>query len=494
MGLGALAVASWEIVPLVTDLRWLQNSEFNGGTFYDNSFGVQQALSWLFAGQLYDNGRLPVVSVFVAIGIPVCLARARRSPASRAVLATWLVSLVFFFGRGGIDAILNVLPMGGGILHRYIIGIHYAGLLLAGAGAAWTAEVILAIVRRTARRRAPQLRLGLLSGAVAALLLGAFLLCLWPAWSQIAAYDAQGGDFKAYQLAAGSTDGADYIALVERARALGDGRIYSGTRGNWGAQYKIGYVQAAEMLQNLDVDAIGFTLRVASMLQDAEARFDEHNLGNFDVFNVRYMILPADHPPPVPSTLIEHRGRHTLWRVQTTGYFAVVDTIAPPISANGSTIGRETAGFMESDALTRRQFPTVVYNGVDSPPPTLADPGSASGPAGVVQREQVALSEGIFGAQVVATRPAAVLLKSSFDPRFVATVDGADLSPYMVAPGMPAVSVPAGVHSVEFRYVPYPYYPLLFVLAAGALVVLEASPRLLRRWRHHGVPPEPAAA
>ena len=53
-----------------------------------------------------------------------------------------------------------------------------------------------------------------------------------------------------------------------------------------------------EWLADRDVDAIGFTFRtIASLSNDVEASFDETNPAQYEMFNVRYLILPPDRKP-----------------------------------------------------------------------------------------------------------------------------------------------------------------------------------------------------
>ena len=149
VGGGALLIAAWVLVPLVSEAGWSGNLEFYRGTFFFDSYGAPQVLGWLFTGQLYDSGRFPIVSLLVGVGLVVCIARVRRDTRSRALIGAWLLSLVLYFGRPTLGPLLNVLPGGSDLpLHRYINGVHLAGLMLAGVGALWIAQVLLAGLRR----------------------------------------------------------------------------------------------------------------------------------------------------------------------------------------------------------------------------------------------------------------------------------------------------------------------------------------------------------
>jgi len=94
--------------------------------------------------------------------------------------------------------------------------------------------------------------------------------------------------------------------------------------------------------------------------------------------------------------------------------------------------------------------------------------------------------------RVEARRTSVVLLRTTYHPRWRATVDGAVRPVELVAPSFVGVRVGPGVHTVRFVYVPFGEYPLL--LALGALVL--AGLYLLGRRQVLGLPPfgPPAAS
>src|SRR5260370_9197551 len=128
-----------------------------------------------------------------------------------------------------------------------------------------------------------------------------------------------------------TTDGADLQVLIEWIKTVSPGRGCAGSRWGWGQSYAIGWVPVYTVLSNQDVDTVGFKLRVASLMSDAEMVFDETNLADYDLFGIRYLILPADRPPAVSATLLGQSGRHTLWQGGPIRYPAAVDTRGPPI-------------------------------------------------------------------------------------------------------------------------------------------------------------------
>ena len=97
---------------------------------------------------------------------------------------------------------------------------------------------------------------------------------------------------------------------------------------------------------------------------------------------------------------------------------------------------------------------------------------------------------------MTANRVSVVLLAASYDPGWTATVDGVPVVPQMVAPALVGVEVAPGTHQVDFRYVGYSSYPLLF--AAALLTVVAAGVLAWRRRPSSGLerdaePKEPVA-
>src|SRR5438445_10574691 len=100
-------------------------------------------------------------------------------------------------------------------------------------------------------------------------------------------------------------------------------------------------------------------------------RFDGNNAPQYDLVNVRYLILPNDREAPVKATYLAAAGRHRLYQVASSGYMEVVDSIGDPIVADRRNIGDQTSGFLESQQLMAHQHPLIAFNGADAPAPTL---------------------------------------------------------------------------------------------------------------------------
>jgi Gpi18-like mannosyltransferase len=480
---GSLLIASWVLVPLIADTKWTTQSEFYTGSIFNDSYGARKILGWLFAGKLFDNGRFPVVTLLFAVGVLVCVSRVRRDVRARALLGALALGLFLFFGRRTWGSLLDIFPGFHDVqIHRFVIGVDLTAIFLAGVGLGWLARTAF----QAARRRVPGRYAAVVTAsAIVLLAIGA----LAPAWTERASYDQRDGNEIRLQQAADATDGRDLDRLIDIVKARGDGRAYAGLRSNWGNDYKIGAVPVYAWFADRDVDAIGFTFRsIASLSNDTEAAFDETNPADYQMFNVRYLILPSDHQPPVPAKRIGSSGRHGLWEVSTSGYFQVVDRAAP-LAANRTNLMTSTRPFMLSRLAARGIYPGIAFAGGTAPPATFVGSAPPAGLAGEVVAQNETPRDGLFSAKVNANRPAVVLLKATFDPRWTVTVDGFPDKPTMMAPSLVGVQVPPGRHEVSFRYRPYGHYPLLLTLGALTLLGLvllhrrDVLRRRLAAWR-----------
>jgi hypothetical protein len=485
IGLGALLIISWVVVPLLLDSRWTSQSQYLRGTFWFDSFGARKVLVWLFTGQLFDGARtIPVISVLVGVGAVVCISRFRHDERARALLGVMVLSLLLFFGRPTLGPALKLLPGSSDLLlHRYIMGVHMAGILLAGVGAARLSLIVLGAMRRLM----PQVARPATAAAVVLLGLGV----LAPAWAERwGTFDRQGGEWIRQQRTVDASPDAVIRSLVQEAQARGPGRVYAGMWRDSCTAVMQGLVAGCQALVGYQVDSIGFWLRTTSLASDFEANFDDTDPAQYDLFNVRYVILPAGRQPPVPASLIEQEDGAALWEIETSGYVEVVDTVPPPIAANRSDLYQQAGFFLQSDLLAQGRYPTVAFADQPAAPPTLRGGEQPPGVAGSVEFEDDALADGAVTVHVVANRPAMVVLKSSFDPRWQVIVDGVPSTPEMVAPSLVGRTVPPGPHTVQFRYQPFPSYDVLLSIGGLAFVALWFGQVLVTRASRHHPPRE----
>ena len=463
---GSLGAAAWVLVPLILDARWTNLSPVFSDDFWLDSFGAGQALSWLFSGELFDAGRVPIISALAGAGIACALWQRAGRRGAATVGVVGVVSLVLFFGRPTLGPLVDLLPGGRDLmLPRFLMGVQVAGVMFAGLGLIGLARSAYSLLARLPRARYP---------AYGVVLLAALGVVAVPAAERYD-YHKLGATGIARQRVADATDGEDVAALLDIVKVDG-GRAYAGSRVNWGESYRVGSVPIYAELANRSIDALGFTYRtISSLSSDLEPRFDDSDISEYDLYNVRYLILPTGSPPPVDAAGVDTEGRHTLWSVDTSGFLRMIDT-GGEVRADRTSVARASEAFLAGDGVSRGIFPTVAFDGAPSGPSSAS--GSALDPPGEVLQQVAILEQGHVVGRVRANRRGVVLLKASFHPRWSATIDGHPADVFMVAPSLMGVAVEAGEHVVEFRYIPFRYYGVLGAL--GALVLLQMA-LLMRR-------------
>jgi hypothetical protein len=216
-------------------------------------------------------------------------------------------------------------------------------------------------------------------------------------------------------------------------------------------------------------------------MTDPEYYFDDRNPSDYRLFGIRYLILPVGDRPPVPARPAMRSGSYCLWTIGGTGYVQA-GQIVGAISANRTNVGTRSIPVLRSGLAANGAYLSVRYGpggGGDGRLRAVRSQPSA----GTVSAESADLNNGEAAATVRMRRPGVVVLSTSYDPGWTATVNGRPQPALMVAPALVAVDVPAATDHVVFRFHGYGDYPELLALSGLTLVMLAAAPVCLRRTR-----------
>ncbi len=470
---GSLLAAAWVIVPLLEERPWAAINEPLQGTGLVNGYGARQVLYWLASGQLLDHGRLPVVTVFMAVGLGLAWLAWSSDANARALLVALGVCLLLSFGRTTFGPLVDVVPGNTDIFfRRFMMGVQLAALLFAGRGAAWVAGGCA----RLLEARAPHWRRGLSDAAA----LVAAVAVLAPAWLQLGAYDHHDGAAIAAQRRADAAEGAELDRLLAVVKRDGAGRTYAGMPSNWGQSFTVGAVPVFKYLESQDIDEVGYTLRTASLMTDPEYYFDERDLSDYRLFGIRYLLLPAGKEPPVPARLVMRSGPYVLWTIDGDSYVQV-GHIVGEVAANRTNVGTRSIQLLHSGLGAAGAYLSVKWGPGSRgygrlPPVPRRSSAGAPGEIGVVRAERAHLDYGEASATLEMRSRGVAVLSVSYDPGWTATVNGRRRPTRMVAPALVAVDVPAGTDHVVFRFHGYSDYPELFALSGLALAVFALAP------------------
>ena len=489
---GSLLAAAWVIVPLLDQRPWAATNEALRGTALVNGYGAARVLGWLVSGQLLDHGRIPVVTLFAAVGLGLAVTRWRAEPGARAVLVALAVCLLLSFGHATFGSLVDVIPGSADIFfRRFMMGVQLAALLLAGSGAAWCAGRAWSAAQRFAlgrrlpppdalRRRVawrwtnPRMARLRTTAAVIAL-----VVVLAPAWLELRSFDHRNASHVAAQRRADTAHGAEIDELIALVQDNGGGRVYAGMPSNWGAAFTVGAVPVFKYLESRDVDEVGYTLRTASLMTGPENHFDELNPSDYELFGIHYLILPSGWPAPIPADLVAVSGPYALWTTPNVGYVHA-GTIVGSLTADRTDMGARSAPVLSSRLAEHGDYFDIDFGRSRAALSPLPAPSSEAA-AGDVTSESDDLDDGFVAATVTMRRPGVVVLSASFDDGWRTSVDGRPSATKMVAPALVATDVPAGTHTVAFRYRGYSGYPELFALCILTLAVVAGADVYRRR-------------
>ena len=458
----AALVTAYFWLPFLLSKQYLSASPYLERWKYD-SFGAAVVLRRLLTGTLFDHSRLPVVTVLLLAGlVAALLARTREGLLAAGLFVLWLA---LYFGRVTWGALADLLPMHDGlIMHRFVGGVHLAALMLIAVGG----DRLWAFASRAGRRQA-------------ALFTLLALLIMLPALIERHAFYRLNDAYLSRSGAALAAD-ADAAAILDRLKRLPPGRTFAGLRSGWGKEMKIGDLAFSDLLTFERIAAVSAPYQALSLNSDLLWDFDYRDDGDYEVFNVRYVVAPSAEPMPGFLELVERRGRYALYEARPGGYFAVGRSEIA-VSGRQPQFLPAARSWLRSPLVAARQFPQVALGGAAGAPPDRTYPlaeaarmlPSLAGrppPAGRVLGETVAPQS--YAASVALDEPATVVLKVTYHPNWRATVDGVEVPTTMVMPSFIGIALPPGRHEVSLVYRSDPRRTLLLAAGAATLVLVAA--------------------
>jgi hypothetical protein len=463
-------VTAYFLVPFWLDRPYMNRSVWEKAGKYD-SYGHVWVLGALARGDLFDFGRFPTLTLLAGLGLAHCLWHWReeryRIPVSLA-----LVWLLLYFGRPTWGRLLEFLPLSRELhLHRLIAGFHLGGIYLMGLGLALPWQGALA---------RPKPSYILATAALTGLL-------LYPVYAERGEYLAENARWLADSQAALVAEGQDLAALTAALRDAPPGRVYAGHGTNWGQDYTIGAVPMYALLNRAGLDTLGYLYHALSLNSDIQLLFDEHSPDHYNLFNVRYVVAPADHPFPDFVRPVEEFGRHRLYQVTTSGYFDLVGTEVA-LTGNKEEFYPAASLWLNSQLLPVKQHPALFFEAAPGHQlsrlplsqaghilPQLAPPPELD--RGRVVSEVV--ENGAYLAEVELAQESTLLLKVTYHPNWHAYLDGVEVESMMVMPSYIGVRLTPGIHQVYLVYQPRPLRGILSGVGLLALPLIG----LVERYR-----------
>lgn len=448
VGAVTAAATSYMWLPFFMQSAYVNVTPYLDPQKYD-SYGAGPILSWLLTGDLFDHGRLPVLTLLLAAGmILAALRRTGLGLLSAILFALWLV---LYFGRPTLGVLIDLLPLHDSLLlHRFVGGVDIFAILLMGLGGAWLWDVLRASI---SNRRLVVL-------GIASLVL--FAPALGERWS----YYAQNADWMRQTQAALAAD-ADARAILAVLSQQPRGRVYAGLRSNWGQTLDFGIpfnsVRFYNLLADRELDAVAPPNQSLSLNADLLWEFNDQDLSHYRLFNVAYVIAPPTVTVPAALRMLVSTARYVLYVAPGRGYAEYAAIARSELVASKQDLfTKELAWLRGGDAarwtFTRYEYPLAAAV-VPVPIPDCASARIA------YERVQPARFEVLARCDAAS----AMVMKVTYHPNWHVTVDGTEVRTFMASPSYLAFALPAGEHFIVAEYRSTPIKAPL--LALGALVL-----------------------
>ena len=453
IGAVALLLSAFQLIPL-----WLDRGFINGTpadqAWKSDSFGAPRVLEWLVTGQLLDNGRFPILSLLVLIGLIALWLRFFKPGgiefAGKFALSGACLWILLFFGR----------PFWGPAL--WLIGatpdIHLHRVL----GAAQIFLVVLAAIGLAAIWSELSRRLHVAAAIAVTLAL------FYPMVRERAQFLDMNAERLQRTVQALQQDRGSLDALFSAAKERG-GRAFAGlaTPNSWGQTFKVGAIPMYHLLAAARVPTVGYLSHTMALTSGVMLGFDERNPAHYRLFDVGTFIVPAGTKYPVPVFLKPGAifGRFQIFDTPANGYFDLVDVpAAVPVTRDDfldtnlrwlKTVGPSTRQHLRLD------LPGFATSALPAAAATVQSPGE------ILNAKQ---SGEVYQAEFLATRPAWMLFKMTWHPGWKALLDGQPRETAMLSPGFAGVPVPQGRHTIVLRYQPGNWK--VWMALGGVLAVL----------------------
>jgi uncharacterized membrane protein YfhO len=460
-------VAVYFFIPFVLDRDYLNRSVWEE-TFKYDSYGAATVLKNLFTGNLLDYGRLPGLTILFFLSA-IFSVKFWKKESSRLVLGLSIFWLLLYFGRPTWGALLNILPFSQDFhLHRLIGGFHLAAIMLMGAG--------ISLIWQESKKFSFKHH-----HIVAGILL---LLILAPAFIERARYYKQNSQWKAESQAALASKNNEISDIKKTLESLPLGRVYAGLPADFGQApyYKIGSVPLYAILPQLGIDSFGYAYYAFPLVTDVRLNFDNTKLEQYNLFNIRYVLLHKTWTAPSYYSKIKEMEDFVLYQIPTTGYFDLVDVPAV-LYGDKSHFYSPNAKWLSSSLPKLKQNPIIeigsqpqntfglpVFSFQETNEKILSDLAQSLPACGEIAKEKIDANG--YWAQFTASRECYLMLKTSYHPNLIATLDNEKVSPVMLAPGLVGIRVSPGTHQAIISYSPPFFRFILFIFSIILLFVL----------------------
>jgi membrane protein YfhO len=485
VAIGAALITAYQIVPMLAHIQYVNVTyplSFHGHVMatvvppdlapplaqakaLDLAFAPgSEQLRIVFSGHLFDNNRLPIVTGLIVLGFLYgMLTRSEEALIALLIFGAWAFLLVPSPMRDLIAIhlpLVHVLPF-----FRFVSGVDFGAILIAGLGGE--------LVWQWCRPRLPRIRI-LVAVALLSMLYAPMLLERWNF------YRPEGEGMELTDQAIENDQ--DLPQIFAALKKLPPGRVYAGTRGNWGAWMRLGEIHLYDLLP-IERFVTVMPWQTVSLNAPLLWELDVPTLPICRLFNIRYVIAPPSVTLPEFYRVILSTSRYILYQVDSGGYMQLGRVTRIEAMGSSDQLFASNNDWLASADPAHGKFLAFLTSTERSPADmsALVDPSSAAkrpDQAGSISEETV--SPDSLSADVTTAASAVLVIKMTYHPNWHVIVDGHEQRTFMVSPSLIGTLITPGHHEVTAEYQSSSLKNRLLILAGLTLLAIIAIPRVSR--------------
>lgn len=459
-------VTSYFWLPFLLDQNYLNRSIWEPAFKYD-SLGAKKILSDLFTGQTLDYGRFPSLTLLFFLGlIAITFLKRYYQKKYRFLLIFTIFWLLLYFGRAFWDGILNLLPLSQDLhFHRLVGAFHLGVIMVTGAG--------LSLIWQYLKKYPSKILTG--AGLI-------FLILLIPPILERVKFYQQNSQWKIENQKAFASQEKEVLEIKNALKDLLPGRVYAGLPADFGDEptYKIGSVPFYSLLPQLNIESFGYAFFALPLSTDIRLHFDNRKLEQYNLFNIRYVLLHRTWTPPFYYSKIKEFENYILYEVPTTGYFDLVDVPAV-FHGEKKDFYNANSQWLFSSLPKLKQHPILVIGDKPKETPsavpfqevnekTLSDLVQPLPSFGQIFQEEVGTNR--YWVQFNSANEGYLLLKVNYHPGWQVYLDSHRVPAVMLTPGFIGIKVTPGIHQALFSYKPPAWRLPLLIFGILLLLML----------------------
>jgi len=492
-----LLLGYW-IIPVFTGSAYHNTSVWDP-VWKFNSFGVVDVITKLVSGALFDFQRMPILTFLIFIGLFVSFTTQKEETKKylQPLATVFLFFLVLLFGRTTWGDLIDLIPgMSEFHGHRFIVGLHIAGLFLIPVGIMWLAETSEAIVVKLLHTTKQKNLISIGSYLLILVLSCIFLLppiVSYAKYNDVLIQEAN----KNYEEAKADMD--TLFSTINAVQTTIPGRVYA-LRGTEGSKFRIASTPYYMQLSTYGINTVLWLPETWSPNADTEQFFNEENPVHYNLYNITSVVAP---PTKTPQHFWKKRLQTPNWilyDVETNGYIeggyapSVVgsskqnfinlvhlwiqssdpkNNVYPELRITTKEITTPLPHFQMTSQSTYKTPDGVLHNLFAEPP--VYEQQYTKPLVQILSQKQTADMRFTATVRVTDACPTCVIiLKQTYHPNWKATVNGKKVTPIEVFPSYVAIRLEdKGEYDISFSYQPSMTKMVLFIGGIGSILLVS---------------------